>query len=185
MIASTANNLKKDGWVTGQSWGYEVVVPAGFNYLMADRSHNLTLHDWERHGIQRVGGKAFPRSGDKAYVLVPAGARGPAFLMLNNFRVIMKYNPAEAYALAIGHLSDRLRGGEAFVQAWPRDERVLSRGERLELQQRLAAAGFDIGEPDGRLGSKTRAAVRQFQARQGLAPDGFASDTLLARLRQH
>jgi hypothetical protein len=105
--------------------------------------------------------------------------------MLNNFRVIMKYNPAEAYALAIGHLSDRLRGGEAFVQAWPRDERVLSRGERLELQQRLAAAGFDIGEPDGRLGSKTRAAVRQFQARQGLAPDGFASDTLLARLRQH
>ena len=87
----------------------------------------------------------------------------------------MKYNPAEAYALAIGHLADRLRGGGAFVQHWPRYERVLSRGERLELQQLLERRGYDVGEPDGHLGARTRAAIRDFQARIGRVPDGFAS----------
>ncbi|OLB79527.1 MAG: lytic transglycosylase, partial [Alphaproteobacteria bacterium 13_2_20CM_2_64_7] len=156
VIASTANNLKKDGWVTGQTWGYEVVVPKGFNFMLADRSRVMSVQEWERAGIRRAGGKAFPRVDDRAYLLVPAGAQGPGFLMLQNFRVIMKYNPAEAYALAIGHLADRLRGGEPFVQAWPRQERVLTRAERYELQQHLAARGYDVGEPDGRLGGKTR-----------------------------
>ncbi len=183
IIASTANNLKKDGWATGDTWGYEVVVPQGFNYLHADRSRQLTLTDWERLGIRRVGTAGFPKPAAKAYLMVPAGARGPAFLMLGNFRVIMKYNPAEAYALAIGHLADRLRGGGAFVQAWPRDERVLSLAERVEMQQLLATRGFDIGEPDGRFGPKTRAAIRDFQAKFGLIPDGFASNEVLARLR--
>ena len=105
------------------------------------------------------------------------------FLMLNNFRVIMKYNPAEAYALAIGHLADRLRGGEAFAQEWPRDERALTRTERLELQQHLSRRGFDVGEPDGILGTRTRVAIRDFQARSGLVPDGFASSQVLNRLR--
>lgn len=183
LIASTANNLKKDGWVTGQTWGYEVVVPQRFNYLNADRARVLTLREWERAGIHRVGGKAFPRGDDKAYLLVPAGAQGPAFVMLQNFRVIMKYNPAEAYALAIGHLADRLRGGEPIVRPWPRHERVLTRAERYELQQLLAQRGFDIGEPDGRLGPKSRSALRAFQAAVGAVPDGFASATILERLR--
>jgi lytic murein transglycosylase len=183
LIASTANNLKKDGWVAGQTWGYEVVVPQGFDYLHADRARTLTMREWERAGIQRPGGKAFPRPEDKAYLLVPAGAQGPGFLMLQNFRVIMKYNPAEAYALAIGYLADRLRGGEPFVQAWPRHERVLTRTERYELQQLLAERGFDVGEPDGRLGGKTRNALRAFQSSVGHVPDGFASATMLERLR--
>ena len=109
--------------------------------------------------------------------------QGPGFLMLHNFRVIMKYNPAEAYALAIGHLADRLRGGEPFVQPWPRHER----GAVARRAARIAAAagpqGFDIGEPNGRLGAKARAAVRDYQASVGLVPDGFASATILARLR--
>jgi lytic murein transglycosylase len=183
LIASTANNLKKDGWVAGQTWGYEVVVPKGFDFLLADRSRAMTMREWERAGIQRPGGKAFPRPEDKAYLLVPAGAQGPGFLMLQNFRVIMKYNPAEAYALAIGYLADRLRGGEPFVQAWPRHERVLTRTERYELQQLLAERGFDVGEPDGRLGGKTRNALRAFQSSVGHVPDGFASATVLERLR--
>ena len=183
VIASTANNLKRDGWQTGQTWGYEVAVPEGFDYLQADRSKQFTLAQWEKLGVKRADSKPFPRPQDKAYLLVPAGARGPGFLMLNNFRTIMKYNPAEAYALAIGHLADRLRGGGAFVQSWPRDERVLSRTERHELQQRLASRGFDLGEPDGRLGAKTRAALRDYQARAGLIPDGFASGTVLTHLR--
>jgi membrane-bound lytic murein transglycosylase B len=104
-------------------------------------------------------------------------------LMLQNFRVIMKYNPAEAYALAIGHLADRLRGGDAFVQPWPRHERVLSREERLELQQHLSRKGFDVGTPDGQIGPRTRNALRAFQAASGGVPDGFASASVLDRLR--
>ncbi len=184
LIASTANNLKKDGWVNGQTWGYEVVLPKGFNYLLADRSKQKTMAEWEALGLKRAGGKAFPRGDDKAYLLVPAGHQGPAFLMLHNFRVIMKYNPAEAYALAIGHLADRFRGGTPFVQAWPRHEAVLSREERRELQELLIKKGFDGGTPTGRLGPKTRAAVRDYQASIGLIPDGFATATILARLRR-
>ncbi|HVY56741.1 MAG TPA: lytic murein transglycosylase [Xanthobacteraceae bacterium] len=184
VIGSTANNLKRDGWVTGQTWGYEVTLPQGFDFLLADRNRQMSVREWERLGIRRAGGQPFPRPGDRAYLLVPAGARGPAFLMLQNFRVIMKYNPAEAYALAIGHLADRLRGGGPLVQAWPRDERVLSLSERYELQALLARRGFDVGgEPDGRLGAKSRIAIRQFQMSAGIVPDGFASADLLNRLR--
>jgi len=183
LVASTANNLKKDGWVSGATWGYEVVIPKGFNFLLADRSRQHTLAEWERAGIQRAGGKPFPRNSDRGYLLVPAGNQGPGFLMLHNFRVIMKYNPAEAYALAIGHLADRLRGGEPFVQPWPRHEPVLSLAERREFQELLASKGFNVGEPNGRFGARTRAAVRDYQASVGLIPDGFATATILARLR--
>jgi membrane-bound lytic murein transglycosylase B len=183
IIASTANNLKKDGWVTGETWGYEVVVPATFNFMMADHQHWMTMREWQPLGIVRPGNKAFPRPDERAFLLVPAGVQGPGFLMLQNFRVLMRYNPAEAYALAIGHLADRLRGGEAFVQQWPRYERTLSRDERLELQQLLARHGYDVGEPDGHLGARTRAAIRDFQSRSGQVPDGFASAVILDKLR--
>jgi peptidoglycan lytic transglycosylase B len=183
VIASTANNLKKDGWTTGQTWGYEVVVPATFNFLLADHGRSMSIREWERHGIRRPDGHPFPRPDDHAFLLVPAGVQGPGFLMLTNFSVIMKYNPAEAYALAIGHLADRLRGGGPFAQDWPRYERVLSRTERLELQQLLARHGFDVGEPDGQFGLKTRAAIREFQTKSGRIPDGFASAGILDQLR--
>lgn len=184
MVASTANNLKMDGWVSGQAWGYEVVLPRDFDYLQADRSQQLTIRQWEALGVHRAGGAPFPRGDERAYLLLPAGARGPAFLMLQNFRVIMKYNPAEAYALAIGHLADRMRGGGPFIQAWPRDERVLTLEERYELQQLLAHRGFDVGDPDGLLGPRSRIAIRNFQVSVGLVPDGFASSDVLDRLRQ-
>jgi membrane-bound lytic murein transglycosylase B len=183
LIASTANNLKKDGWVAGTTWGYEVILPKGFNYLLADRSRRLTLREWQMHGIRRTGGRSFPRLSDRAYLLVPTGKQGPAFLMLHNFQVIMKYNPAEAYALAIGHLADRLHGGKPFMQPWPRREPVLSRAERRELQELLLRRGFDTGEPNGRFGPRTRAAIRDYQASIGLIPDGFATAAILTRLR--
>src|SRR5205085_1860157 len=183
LIASAANNLKKDGWQNGATWGYEVVLPEGFNFMLADKAKAMTIAQWQQQGLRRADGKPFPDATEKAYLLVPAGAQGPGFLMLQNFRVIMKYNPAEAYALAIGHLADRLRGGDPFAQAWPRHERVLTRAERYELQQHLARHGYDIGEPDGRLSGRTRNALRQFQSSVGQAPDGFASGSLLERLR--
>src|SRR5436190_13208389 len=183
IAASTANHPKVAGWAAGQTWGYEVVLPAGFNYMLADPARRLTLAEWTRQGVTRAGGAPFARPSDRATLFVPAGAKGPSFLLLDTFRALMKYNPAEAYALAAGHLADRLRGGGPIVQAWPREERVLSRAERLELQQHLARRGFDVGEPSGRLGLKTRAAVRDIQARSGLVPDGFATVAVLERLR--
>jgi lytic murein transglycosylase len=183
LIASTANNLKKDGWQTGQTWGYEVVLPQGFNFMLADKAKAMTIAQWQQQGLKRADGKPFPNPTEKAYLLAPAGAEGPGFLMLQNFRVIMKYNPAEAYALAIGHFADRLRGGPPLVQPWPRQERVLSRAERLELQQLLAQRGFYRGTPDGQFGGQTREALRGFQASIGAPADGFASSDVLERLR--
>ena len=186
LIASTANNLKLDGWIAGQTWGYEVALPQGFNYLMADGAKAMPVKEWEKLGVARVNGKPYPRPTDRAYLFLPAGANGPAFLMLNNFRVLMKYNPAEAYALAIGHLGDRLRGDPPLVTAWPRQERVLTSAERYEMQQHLVRLGFDIGgEPNGRLNAKSRSAIRNFQASRGLVPDGFATANMLERLRQN
>jgi membrane-bound lytic murein transglycosylase B len=184
LIASTANNLKKDGWQSGQTWGFEVVLPQGFNFMLADRAKAMTIAQWDHLGVKRAGGQPFPHPGEKAYLLAPGGAEGPGFLMLQNFRVIMKYNPAEAYAMAIGHFADRLRGGAPFIQPWPRQERVLSRAERLELQQLLAQRGFYRGTPDGQLGGMTREALRGFQASIGTPADGFASSDVLERLRR-
>lgn len=183
LIASTANNLKKDGWQPGQRWGYEVVVPQGFNYMLADRARSMTFAQWQQMGLKRPNGQPFPNSNEKVYLLAPAGAQGPGFLMAQNFRVIMKYNPAEAYAMAIGHFADRLRGEPPFVQPWPRDERTLSRAERLEMQQLLAERGFYRGTPDGQFGGQTREALRNFQASIGAPADGFASADVLERLR--
>jgi len=185
LIASTANNLKKDGWQTGQTWGYEVSAPQGFNYMLADRSKVMTMAQWQHLGVVRANNQPFPHPNEKAYLLTPAGASGPGFLMLQNFRVIMKYNPAEAYALAIGHFADRLRGGQPFIQPWPRQERDLSLAERLELQQLLAQRGFYKGTPDGQFGGETRQALRSFQASIGAPADGFATSEVLEQLRGH
>ena len=184
LIASTANNLKVDGWIAGQTWGYEVTLPPGFNYLLADSAKSMTAQEWERLGVTRVNHKPFPRPTDRGYLLIPAGANGPVFLMVNNFRVLMKYNPAEAYAMAIGHLADRMRGDGPIVTPWPRQERVLTSAERYELQQNLVRRGFDIGgEPNGRINAKSRSAIKSFQVSQGIVPDGFASADILQRLR--
>ncbi|TCT05117.1 lytic murein transglycosylase [Aquabacter spiritensis] len=182
VIASTANNLKIDGWEFGKTWGYEVQLPANFDYRHVDRSKRYTLAQWASLGIRRPGAKAFPRPNDTAFLLLPAGSNGPAFLMLPNFSAILKYNPADAYALAIGHLSDRLRGGGDFAQAWPK-ERALSRSERVEMQTLLIRQGYDVGSVDGILGQKTRSAVQDFQMRTGMVPDGYPNVAVLQKLR--
>jgi lytic murein transglycosylase len=185
LLASTANNLKKDGWQSGASWGYEVTLPPNFNFMLTGRKIRHPVHYWEALGVHRVNGSHFPRRDDVASILTPAGANGPAFLIINNFRTIMRYNPSESYALAIGHLADRIRGGSPFVRPWPREEQPLSRTERIELQQRLAARGYDLGDTDGHLGPKTRIAIRDLQARAGMVPDGFVSVRFMDWLRRN
>lgn len=184
LLGSTANKLKKVGWQTGAPWGYEVMLPANFNFMLADQSVRKSLREWQALGVKRIGNQPFPHPEDQASLLLVAGAKGPAFLTLNNFRVIMRYNPSESYALAIAHLADRIRNSPPFAQTWPRDEVPLTRTERIEMQTRLMQLGLYSGDTDGRLGPATRNAVRAFQSRAGLPPDGFASASLMARLRQ-
>ncbi len=185
MLASTANHLKQTGWVRGEPWGQEVVVPAGFNYLLADGWHWNKVRDWERLGLTPSNAKMFPHPDALAYLAFPAGSGGPAFLLSYNFRVLLRYNPSEPYALAVGLLADRLRGEGALAHPWPRAEGALSNTERYEVQQLLTQRGFEIGgPPDGHLGPRSRRAIQLFQASTGMVPDGFPSLAVLNRLRR-
>ncbi len=181
-LGSTAAYLKRAGWNAGETWGYEVKLPSGFNYSLVGRRHRRSIADWERHGVKRVADRDFPRPGDKAYLLLPGGSKGPAFLMLHNFRVIKRYNNADAYALAVGHLADRLMGGYTFVQSWPRDDAPLRRSEVKTLQTVLNRRGYDTGGVDGKVGPKTRSAIIAVQKRLGWHADGYAGTKLLKRL---
>jgi hypothetical protein len=157
-------------------------LPRNFNYSLADRNVKRSAQEWASLGVRRIRDQAFPST--QGYILAPAGARGPAFLMTRNFEMILRYNPADAYALAIGHLADRIRGGGPFEGDWPRGEQVLSRAERMELQERLSALGLYSGAMDGRLDEKTRAALAAYQQKNGITPDAFATVAVLERLRQ-
>jgi membrane-bound lytic murein transglycosylase B len=181
-LASAARLLAEQGWKKGESWGYEVTLPAGFTYEDADTDTQKTIAEWRAMGVKTADGALLPQSEDKSGIYLPAGARGPAFLVLSNFSVILKYNNAASYALAVGLLADRMEGGPPVKHSWPRDERPLSRDERLQFQNDLAKLGFDPGTPDGILGRKTRAALRQYQKSKGIAADGFATASLLATL---
>jgi membrane-bound lytic murein transglycosylase B len=181
-LASSARLLADQGWKAGAEWGYEVKLPANFAYEDADSDTRKSISEWRRRGVKTADGKALPASDDDAAIYLPAGARGPAFLLLPNFSVILKYNNAASYALAVGLLADRMAGGEAVKHAWPRDERSLSRDERMRFQADLNSQGFDAGAPDGVLGRKTRASLRQYQKSKGIAADGFPTAALLTML---
>ena len=182
-LASTAAYLSAMGWEEGKTWGYEVTLPAGFDYRLADSGDERSLAAWQGLGVTRSAGAAFPRPGDQATLWVPAGSGGPAFLLLKNFRVIKRYNNANSYALAVGHLADRLQGFGLFRQEWPRDEMPLAESDRYELQQLLARLGLYSGPIDAVVGNGTRAAIRNYQQAVGMIADGYASDRLLRHLQ--
>lgn len=181
-LASTANYLARFGWEAGMPWGVEATLPPGFDYASADQSIRRPVADWRAAGVTAVGGGALPDHGEAA-ILLPAGANGPAFAVYKNFRVIKRYNNATSYAMAVGHLSDRIRGDGPFVKAWPRGDRPLSRTEKKEMQSLLTRLGFSTGGVDGIIGPNSRKAIRDFQRARGLTPDGYASDRFLATLR--
>ncbi len=182
-LASTANYLRRAGWISGATWGYEVALPAGFNMKLAGDGRSRKISEWARLGVERVAGRAFPRPGDKAVLVAPVGAGGPTFLMLRNHYVIKRYNNSTAYALAVGHLADRLMGGGEFVRPWPNGERPLTQAETEELQRHLSAAGYYDGEIDGKLGPASRDAIRAYQSQRGMTADGFGGVRLLETLR--
>ena len=180
-LGSTANYLKKSGWQTGETWGFEVKLPASYSGP-SGRKDRHPMSFWAGRGLTRIDGE--PLSGGAAGLMLPAGRNGPAFLVTCNFDAIYSYNAAESYALAAAILAQRLEGGSGVVTPWPTDDPGTSRAERKEMQKLLNAKGYDVGEPDGAIGDKSRKAIADFQSRNGLPPDGRASQKVLERLRQ-
>lgn len=180
-LATAANLLHKNGWRTGKTWGYEVVLPEGGEKF---KDQTKTLAEWQQLGYLRPGGKIYPWPFDRAELKILAGKSGPAFLMMKNFFVIKRYNNSDSYALAVGLLADRLAGESGLVTPWPRPPGSLSIEDKLELQKRLKELGYYPGEIDGQLGGGTKAAIRQFQNQAGLAEDGVPSLSLLEVLRK-
>lgn len=183
-LGSTANYLRAFDWRPGETWGYEVKLPTGFDFARARDMGKVPIAQWQQMGIGRISGRPFPRPGDVARLYMPAGATGPVFLLTPNFDVIKRYNNSDSYALAVGHLADRIIGSGGFATPWPAGDYALSRNQRAELQTLLNRAGFDVGTADGVIGPKTRAAVIAYQTRAGLPADGYVSGLLLERLKR-
>jgi membrane-bound lytic murein transglycosylase B len=180
-LATAANLLHKNGWRTGKTWGYEVILPsAGEKY----NEQTKTLAEWQQLGFKRPGGKTYPWPDDNAVLKIMAGPNGPAFLMIKNFYVLKNYNNSDSYALAVGLLADRISGWGGLVQSWPRPAGSLSIEDKIELQERLKQHGHYSGEIDGYLGDGTKTAIRQFQIQAGLIEDGVPSQELLRALRE-
>jgi membrane-bound lytic murein transglycosylase B len=177
-LASAAYYLKRMGWQHGLVWGFEVAVPDDFNFAEARIKNAKPVSYWTDKGVRVNGDEIDEKLGDVS-IFAPAGLRGPVFLLTKNFRVLLRYNTAPAYALAVGHLSQRFFGAAPFNRAWPNADRPLLPDEIAELQRRLRKAGYDTGDIDGVLGRQTIAAVRDYQNDRGLAADGFATPGLL------
>ena len=181
-LASTAAYLARNGWQRGQAWGAEVQLPASFNMGQVGKGNRKSSRDWSAQGVRRMGGGALP-SGTGS-IIMPAGARGPAFLILDNFRSILRYNNSDNYALGVAFLGERIAGRPGIQGAWPRNDRTLSTGEREEIQRRLMQKGFYQGEIDGLFGSATMESVSAYQRSIGVTPDGYPTSILLDQLRR-
>lgn len=183
VMASTANFLARSGWQAGAPWGIEVQLPPGFDVGRADASVQQSTAQWAAEGVRTPQGAPLPEFAD-ATILLPAGARGPAFLVGSNFRAILRYNNSTSYALAVGLLAQRLADGPGVQAPWPRDLAALTRSQLLALQTALNQRGFASGKPDGVMGPATRDGLRRYQRSLGLPADGYPTLDLLQRLEQ-
>ncbi len=181
-LASAANFLAALGWQPGWRWGREVQLPAEFDYTLAGRGQRRPLAEWQQLGLRNAGGGPLPVADATASLLVPSGHQGPAFLVYDNFHVLMRWNRSEFFALTVGLLADRIGGAPPLVTPPPADTLRLSRMQVTALQQALNDAGFDAGSPDGIMGPATRGAIREFQHARGQIADGFPNAAVLAAL---
>ena len=185
VFASTANYLSRSGWTFDAPAAKEVQLPADFDYAFVDLKTRKSVTDWGALGVLDADGAPLAANDANAALLAPAGAGGPKFLVYDNFRSIMRYNNSTSYALAITMLSAEFAGAPIELKSdWPTHERMLTRAERIELQKQLARLGYPVGAADGVIGAKTRAALRTYQSTLGVPPDGFATATLLEKLKE-
>ena len=184
IFASAANYLSQEGWRGDRTWGRQVTLPAGFDYGLASLSERKSLAEWAALGLRSAEGGPLPQVADlEASLVLPAGQRGPAFLVYQNFRTILVWNRSILYALSVGHLADRIDGAPALSAASLPDEEPLSLKSIEEMQALLNAKGYDAGKPDGLVGPQTRQALRAYQAAEGLPADGYPTKDVIDRLR--
>ena len=183
VMASTANFLARSGWQADQPWGAEVRLPPGFDVGRADPDVRQPTARWAGEGVRTMDGAPLPEFADGA-VLLPAGARGPAFLVGANFRAILRYNNSTSYALAVGLLAQRIDDGPDVQAPGPRDLPALTRSQLLALQTALNQRGFASGTPDGMMGPATRDGLRRYQRSVGLPADGYPTPDLLQHLQE-
>lgn len=183
-LASTANYLAKAGWKSDRPWGWEVTLPKNFNRALIGRSKWRTVAEWQKLGIVRADGAKFGSLQADAFVMVPQGVEGPRFLVTRNFLAIMEYNISHSYALAVGHLGDRIRGTGPIQASWPSVDFDLSFEQRVELQKRLNSMGFETGGTDGRFGARTYEAIIAYQKTAGLPLNGVPSAKLLQHIKK-
>lgn len=174
-LATSAAYLRSLGYRPGVDWGFEVALPQGFDYGLAGRGTMRPIAFFAARGVTRVLGRAFSDTSEPVFLYVPAGKDGPKFLMTKNYLVLKGYNFSDSYALAVAHLTDRLKGAGPFAASWPRQTRFPDREQRLVIQKRLKALGYYDGAVDGRIGPKTQAAYRRYQAARGEVADGFVT----------
>ena len=179
VFASAANFLSESGWQGDKTWGREVKIPTGFDLDLAGRDTKKTLASWQALGVRKINGDDLPRVNIKGSIILPAGHDGPAFLVYNNFHTILRWNRSDFYAIAVGHLADRIVGKAPFLTPRPASEQPLSRDQALKIQELLVARGYDPGPIDGVIGSQTRKAIKEFQRTAKLPADGYPTPELL------
>ena len=182
IYSSAANFLKHLGWKKGQKWGREVTIPKNFDYRLTGLQNKKKVTDWGSLGIRKANGSALPNSSMEGSLIVPMGHRGPAFLVYQNFSVILGWNRSQLYALSVGYLGDRIKG-QGRLRAKVLDEPLLSKEDILSIQETFNILGYDVGVADGVLGPKTREAARQFQSDIGMVADGYVGYELLQKFQ--
>ena len=183
IFASAANYLSRSGWDDRYTWGREIRLPPGFNPEVSALDIRKPLSEWQQLGVRRFDGRDLPAVDLDGSVILPAGFNGPAFLVYKNYRTVLVWNRSIFYAIAVGHLADRINGGGPLLAVRPDNEVTLSRADIIDMQRRLMRRGFDPGAADGTAGPMTRKAIKAFQKSVHLPADGFPSSGLLERLR--
>lgn len=184
VFASIANFLKESGWRNNESWGEEVTLPKPFDWRLNSANYQLRYQQWQELKVRKINKSNYPFPQRQAELFIPAGVKGPIFLVSHNFSIIKRYNKSSSYALAVAQLSNLFGLGEKIRSAWPTQDKALSIEQAKEIQSLLNRQGHSVGVVDGKIGSKTREAIRTWQLEKGFIGDGYANVDLLLQLRK-